>query len=788
MQPWMTFLNASLLAGTAAFAIPLVIHLLNRSRFKTIDWGAMIFIEDALRSNSRRIEWQKWLLLLLRCAIPICLALCMARPLLQSSTVLPHIQGTASIATCLLIDNSLSMDAKLDRPSGPPMTAFEIAKQDAMLMIQSSARNSRWSIDALGSGASHPAEFSSRDVERQATALKKMPRGSGNGDLLASLDRALASLAKSSESRRRIVVLSDFQKSMCEKIDPSQLAAMRQRCEAIPNPPSIYFARISQSDSQRKSLRNLTVQIDTLTRSVVGVSQPWEVRLVVRNFGAEMAGGLKLVLSIDGTAISSKSLDVPGNAETQLALGMSFTEAGSHRVEAKLEIDDAIATDNLASWSILALNTIPVLVVDPTLKDRKQTPESEFLNAALAPFSDTAEQRSNLFRVSRVSPDELSPDKVGLYKVIILANVARLNDSAVVPLMDHVRMGGILAIFAGDRIDPDWYNKRFGSTVFKNDESTPGVEQRCLPFLFDKTPQSIASNENGIKLRRENFQHPAVSFLNDTRVGSLDNMEVQSWYRMLPNSIDENNKSRVLLSLVNGDVFFAERTFGDGTILQCSTSVSDRWTNWPLRPIFLPMLQQLLLNSTPPIRWQMNVETGQLLNAPSPLLLDWIADGNSRASKSSLRRGISKTRSLSPSPPAPLPEDGERGAKTDGDLSADEDRFQATIWQLPDGREAHGDSVITDVPGTYSIDGLTEATVFLSAQAPIDESNLEVESEDGLKSLADRLGATMMGYPDDFAKLENRGNRELWRWFLVGLLALLFGELLIQRRLSGVAA
>ncbi len=54
----MMFLNAILLAGAAAFAVPLIIHLLNRSKFKTMDWGAMIFLDDALKVNTRRIQWQ----------------------------------------------------------------------------------------------------------------------------------------------------------------------------------------------------------------------------------------------------------------------------------------------------------------------------------------------------------------------------------------------------------------------------------------------------------------------------------------------------------------------------------------------------------------------------------------------------------------------------------------------------------------------------------------------------------------------------------------------------------
>ncbi len=774
MQPWMTFLNASLLIGSAAFAIPLVIHLLNRSRFKTVDWGAMMFIEDVLRANSRRIEWQRWLLLFLRCLIPICLALCMARPLLQSSTMLPYIQGGSPRATYLLIDNSLSMDATYQLPSEPSSSAFDLAKQNALSMIRSSSRNSRWAFDTLGSRAIDPAEFSSRDVQRQSAALDAIPNGFGSGDILVSLDRALSGLLKSTESQRRIIVLSDFQKSMCAKVDAMQLAAFRQRCESSPVPVSIHFVPVTQASTSTKSPFNFAVRVDKQTRSVVGIGQPWEMRLIVRNFGAEFAKGIRLILSIDGTAISSKSIDVPENAETQLELGLLFTEAGSHRIEVKLESEDAISSDNVTAWSVLALNTIPVLIVDPTLQDRKRSPESEYLHAALAPFSDSTEQRSNLFRVARAIPNDLSPERISQYQVIILANVPKLNDAIMVPLLDHVRSGGILAIFAGDRVEADWYNKRLGTVSINVDNSNSRSDLRCLPFLFDKLPQSIAPNQEGMKLRLDNFQHPAVSFLNDTRVGSLENLEVRGWYRLLPNSASEDDKAMRLLSLANGDILLAERAFGDGVILQCSTTGNDLWTNWPLRPIFLPMIQQLLLNSTPPIRWQINVETGKPLIPPSKLVLDWIAvtDGGRALLPDQEATGKSARPTL-----------GRKSL-----LDNLEESPQKTVWQLPDGRKVEEDSILSDQPGTYSIDGLTEGSIYVAAQAPLVESDLEMESDDGLKSLADRLGATLVSSSDELVNLDSRGSQELWRWFLLSLLVLLFGELFLQRRLSGVAA
>ncbi len=83
MFSWPTFLNASLLFGAAAFTVPLIIHLLHRTRFTTIEWGAMFFLDDIRRVQTRRLEWQSLLLLLIRCLIPVLLALCMARPLIS---------------------------------------------------------------------------------------------------------------------------------------------------------------------------------------------------------------------------------------------------------------------------------------------------------------------------------------------------------------------------------------------------------------------------------------------------------------------------------------------------------------------------------------------------------------------------------------------------------------------------------------------------------------------------------------------------------------------------------
>ncbi len=95
-------------ARALAFTIPLTIHLLFRSRFRTVQWGAMHLLDSVVRVNHRRMQWMQILLLLMRCLLPVLLAFCLARPVLTGFKTLP---GDAPQSLILAIDDSRSMSA-----------------------------------------------------------------------------------------------------------------------------------------------------------------------------------------------------------------------------------------------------------------------------------------------------------------------------------------------------------------------------------------------------------------------------------------------------------------------------------------------------------------------------------------------------------------------------------------------------------------------------------------------------------------------------------------------------
>ena len=74
------FLNpAALTVGGALVSAPILIHLINRMRFKRLRWAAMEFLLKSQKRNRRRLIIEQLLLLLLRCLLILLAGLLLSR-------------------------------------------------------------------------------------------------------------------------------------------------------------------------------------------------------------------------------------------------------------------------------------------------------------------------------------------------------------------------------------------------------------------------------------------------------------------------------------------------------------------------------------------------------------------------------------------------------------------------------------------------------------------------------------------------------------------------------------
>src|SRR3954468_10807735 len=142
----MTFLAPYMLWGALAAGIPIALHFFFRSRYRTVPWAAMQFLLASIEQTSRRLRFQELLLLILRCALLVLLALAFARPL--SSVVRGAGRGDA-VDAVFVFDTSYSMNA-----ADGARTRLERARDEALRLIDQLPPHSTVQVVACaGTGA-----------------------------------------------------------------------------------------------------------------------------------------------------------------------------------------------------------------------------------------------------------------------------------------------------------------------------------------------------------------------------------------------------------------------------------------------------------------------------------------------------------------------------------------------------------------------------------------------------------------------------------------------------------
>src|SRR5258706_11820985 len=102
------FTNPIMLAGLGGAMAPVVIHLLSRARYRTVDWGARMFLGSDARNPAEEVgRWREISLLILRMAIVALLAMALARPMGARLSDIASEPGRVTVA--IIVDCSASM-------------------------------------------------------------------------------------------------------------------------------------------------------------------------------------------------------------------------------------------------------------------------------------------------------------------------------------------------------------------------------------------------------------------------------------------------------------------------------------------------------------------------------------------------------------------------------------------------------------------------------------------------------------------------------------------------------
>jgi len=121
------FLNpANMVIGGALISSPIIIHLINRMRFKRLRWAAMEFLLKSQKRNRRRLIIEQLILLALRILLVLLAGLLLARFLGFSFAGIFQPQNTVHV---VILDDRLSMTDHWKSEEGDVKNSFQVAKQ-----------------------------------------------------------------------------------------------------------------------------------------------------------------------------------------------------------------------------------------------------------------------------------------------------------------------------------------------------------------------------------------------------------------------------------------------------------------------------------------------------------------------------------------------------------------------------------------------------------------------------------------------------------------------------------
>ena len=201
------FINPALALGTLLFLVPLIIHLLNRQRFRRRKWAAMEFLLAAYKKQRRRVRAENLLLLLLRCLIPVLLALALARPLLQSAQAFVGLGSTAHHV--FVFDASYSMSAE---PAGA-QSPFAQMKVLATRLLDRIDGKSGHKVSMVVAGVRPTTPVvDEHNLARAKAQLASLGRPQdAAGDLLPAVRAAAELIDAGTDPEYRLYVFTDLQ-------------------------------------------------------------------------------------------------------------------------------------------------------------------------------------------------------------------------------------------------------------------------------------------------------------------------------------------------------------------------------------------------------------------------------------------------------------------------------------------------------------------------------------------------------------------------------------------------
>jgi uncharacterized membrane protein len=592
------FINPLLALGTLLFAVPLIIHLLNRQRFRRRDWAAMEFLLRAFKKQRRRLRMENLILLLLRCLIPICLALAVARPYFPEGSSLIPSAGTAHHV--LVLDESYSTGLEPQGAQSPHRLARRMATRLLEQLDQKSGQHKVTVVQA-GIRVKVPVREDAR-LERVRARLSQL---GGPQDSASSLLPALAQVADMLEEAKAaptgkipdadvlVYLFTDLQRRC---FGDEFLAGTKEESEkkaaagAAGDDPMADIGGDSAREIIDRIQSNAAFTVldlgsatggteDNLLISDLRLSQPHAMVRVPQNVVATVQNlsqktkSIQLTLDIDGDQPTRKMVQVEAGGSMEVPFQIIFRDTGPKRLRASLD-GDGLAADNQRYLVAQVRERLRVLLVEGSTEQEEGLQDSFWIRAILDPTKGKGPPEVTQFGTKVVDAISFMTGRVQLtdYDLIVLCNVERLTEQTAASLKAAVQGGTGLLLMLGNRCDLMSYNLHLYGA---------GGEDALMPMRLDRVDGYTPGGKNYFGSSIIAPDHPVFTDFRSEEYRVY--LEVTPVYRLVVGDKDSLVKDAQVLCQVRDSresPLLVASNVGEGKVLTLTSHITNRPDQW----------------------------------------------------------------------------------------------------------------------------------------------------------------------------------------------------------------
>jgi hypothetical protein len=404
----MGFLAPWFLAGAGLIGLPLYLHLLRRHTTTPQTFSSLMFFERRTQSSIRHRRFHYLLLLSLRLALLLLVALAFANPYFKRTAV----AAAGDKQLLLVLDDSFSMRAG---------TRLADAKREAESVLASRSGSTRAQVGALSSRLqvlTQPIQ----DSGALRAAIESIEPGDSRSNF-AELSRAARSLSEGTRAPIELHFFSDMQKS-----------SMPSSFSELSLPPGITLvlhpvARSTQPNWTVESVRAPGRVSDTkkarVDATIAGYGTPAATRTVS--------------LFVNGKKLASQNAEVPAGGRANVEFQSLDAPYGFSRCEVRIDSADALPADDTYLFSVERSDPQPVLLVHESSDMRSPV----YFGSALGSVADSS------FSFESLTVDRAANIPLTKYAFVVLSDVGSLPSQLENDLVRYVQGGGGVLIAAG---------------------------------------------------------------------------------------------------------------------------------------------------------------------------------------------------------------------------------------------------------------------------------------------------------------------------------------------------